>query len=321
MAHEFDLIRTFFQPLSQVATQDVGIGDDGAVLSCPPRQQLVVVTDTMVEGVHFPLETAPEDIGWKALAVNLSDLAAMAAKPAFFSLALSLPESKNHQAWLKAFSSGLRDLAEHHQVPLIGGDTTRSDRLTVTVTAHGWVPEGQALLRSGARPGDGLYVSGYIGDGALGLMVVNEALDAEAYAGALQKLNRPEPRVALGALLADLASSAIDVSDGLLADIAHLLEASQCGCELDVATVPYSQIMQGYLAQNAQAWALPLTGGDDYELCFTVPAEKEALLKERIQPLNLPITEIGRITAGTGVVLKNAPKGVQTLEHLGFQHF
>jgi thiamine-monophosphate kinase len=321
MTHEFDLIRTFFKPLSQVATQDIGIGDDGAVLSCPLGQQLVVVTDTMVEGVHFPLNTLPEDIGWKALAVNLSDLAAMGARPAFFSLALSLPESKNHQAWLKAFSSGLRHLAEAHRVPLIGGDTTRSDRLTVTVTAHGWVPAGQALRRSGARPGDGLYVSGYIGDGALGLMAVNEALDAGTYAGALQKLNRPEPRVALGGLLVGLASSAIDVSDGLLADIAHLLGASQCGCEVDVSAVPYSQAMQSYLAQNAQAWSLPLTGGDDYELCFTVPAEKEALLKERALHLNLPITEIGRITAGTGAALKNAPKGVQTLEHLGFQHF
>lgn len=321
MAHEFDLIRTFFQPLSQVATPDIGIGDDGAVLSCPQGQQLVVVTDTLVEGVHFPIDTAPEDIGWKALAVNLSDLAAMGACPAFFSLALSLPESKNHQAWLKAFSSGLRDLAEDYQVPLIGGDTTCSDRLTVTVTAHGWVPAGEALRRSGANPGDGLYVSGHIGDGALGLIAVNESLNVEDYAGALQKLNRPEPRVALGSLLSDLASSAIDVSDGLLADIEHLLEASQCGCEVNVAAVPYSQAMRGYLAQNHQAWSLPLTGGDDYELCFTVPAEKEVLLKERTCHLNLPITQIGRIITGTGVVLKNAPKGVQTLEHLGYQHF
>ncbi|MGC9385877.1 MAG: thiamine-phosphate kinase [Hydrogenovibrio sp.] len=320
MAHEFDLIRDYFQPLSRVAMDEVGIGDDGAVLNCPPQSQLVVVTDTLVEGVHFPMEALPGDIGWKALAVNLSDLAAMGATPAFFSLALSLPERCNHAAWLNAFAAGLATLAEGYQLPLIGGDTTRSDRLTVTVTAQGWVREGRAVLRQTARPGDKLYVTGTLGDGALGLQAWQNQWDSEAYAVSLAKLNRPEPRVEVGALLGTYASSAIDVSDGLLADVTHLIEASGVGAALDMTAIPLSAAMQQQIDDTPQAWSMPLSGGDDYELCFTLPPERIAAFEQACRPLAIPIRPIGCITAGQTLVLNNRPENL-TLHSLGYQHF
>lgn len=322
MAHEFDVIDTFFKPLSSMgSTDEIGIGDDGAVLSCQAGKQLVVVTDTLVEGVHFPVETSACDIAWKALAVNLSDLAAMGATPAFYSLALSLPPEKNNQAWLEMFAGGLKQLANLYNIPLIGGDTTRSDRLTITITAQGWVESGNAILRKGAKPGDLIYVSGVLGEGGLGLKAVQQHWDKVSYASAIQKLNKPAPQVTLGYYLKGLATSAIDVSDGLLADLKHILSSSQVGAWVDVESVPVSNCMQTYI-QQSNDWSLPLIAGDDYELCFTIHPDSQIAIHELAEELEISLTEVGQIVTGEGgIQLKNTPQGQTSLQSLGFEHF
>ncbi|MBD3612366.1 MAG: thiamine-phosphate kinase [Hydrogenovibrio crunogenus] len=322
MAHEFDVIETFFKPLSSVASVDeIGIGDDGAVLSCLAGNQLVVVTDTLVEGVHFPVKTSAYNIAWKALAVNLSDLAAMGATPAFYSLALSLPPEKNNQAWLELFAGGLKQLASLYNIPLVGGDTTRSDRLTITITAQGWVETGNAILRKGAQPDDLIYVSGVLGEGGLGLKAVQQHWDEASYASAIQKLNQPSPQVTLGYYLKGLATSAIDVSDGLLADLKHILSSSQVSAWVDVDLIPVSDSMRTYL-QQSNDWSLPLIAGDDYELCFTVHPDNQASVQDLAKTLGVSLTKIGQIVAGEGdVQLKNAPENQAHLQSLGFEHF
>lgn len=322
MAHEFDMIDTFFKPLSSTTSVgEIGIGDDGAVLSCLAGNQLVVVTDTLIEGVHFPFETSAYNIAWKALAVNLSDLAAMGATPAFYSLALSLPPEKNNQAWLELFAGGLKQLANLYNIPLVGGDTTRSDRLTITITAQGWVETGNAILRKGAKPGDLIYVSGVLGDGGLGLKAVQQHWDETSYASAIQKLNQPSPQVTLGYYLKGLATSAIDVSDGLLADLKHILSSSRVSAWVDVERVPVSDCMRTYI-QQSNDWSLPLIAGDDYELCFTVHPDNQASILELAKELGVSLTEIGQIVTGDGgVQLKNAPESQADLQSLGFEHF
>jgi len=232
MASEFDLIKQYFEPLSSGLDKgETGIGDDGAVLNVPAGHQLVVVTDTLVNGVHFPENTSAYDVGWKALAVNLSDLAAMGAKPAFFSLALTLPESDDE--WLQGFAQGLADLAKRFGIPLIGGDTTKGP-LTVTVTAQGWVEKSAAIMRGNARQGELVCVTNTIGDAALGLKLEMNTLPEnckalfsdEERAFLLNSLDRPEPQLDFVEFLKNNASSAIDVSDGLLADLAHIIENS-----------------------------------------------------------------------------------------------
>lgn len=322
MAHEFDVIDRFFKPLSHVGQADeVGIGDDGAVLSCLSGHQLVVVTDTLVDGVHFPSETSAFDVAWKALAVNLSDLAAMGATPAFYSLALSLPAEKNDQAWLELFAGGLKQLASLYNIPLVGGDTTRSDRLTITITAQGWVETGQAILRSGAKPGDLIYVSGMLGEGGLGLKAVQKGWEESCYAHAKQKLNQPAPQVTLGHYLKGLATSAIDISDGLLADLKHITVLSEVGARVDVSLIPVSNVMQSYIEQSGD-WSLPLIAGDDYELCFTVHPDNQSSIQALAEELDISLTEIGQVVAGyQDIQLKNAPENQAHLVSLGFEHF
>ncbi len=312
MANEFDLIKQYFQPLSAgLQHGDLGIGDDGAVLSVPAGHQLVVVTDTLVAGVHFPLETSAYDIAWKALAVNLSDLAAMGAKPGFFSLALTLPESD--PLWLKEFARGLADLAEQFKIPLIGGDTTKGP-LTVTVTAQGWVKSGSAVLRSGAKARDVICVTNTIGDGALGLKLVfndfpealSTSLTEKEKVYLLKALNCPLPQLNAVNLLKRFANCAIDISDGLIADLSHILEASNSieagktlSAHLELQDMPLSSAMQKYI-QAIEDWSLVLTGGDDYQLCFTVSEnEIDQLLSEAYES-NISITAIGRIEEGGG---------------------
>ena len=318
--NEFELIDRYFKR-GGVRRADVviGIGDDGAVLKSRPDHELVVVTDTIVAGVHFPDVTAPADIGYRALAVNLSDLAAMGAEPAWCSLALTLPHAD--EEWLEGFAGGLLDLATRFDMQLIGGDTTRGP-LCVTVTAHGWVPAGQALRRSGARPGDGVFVSGTPGDAAAGMRLVlgKGRCEPGSEAVLVQRFLRPEPRVALGQFLRDIATSAIDVSDGLLADLNHILEASRTGAEVCVDRLPISPALRT-CGNGDAAIECALAGGDDYELCFTVPAGREGLLRRWSAAEGVALTRIGHVVAAPGLRLLDA--GGQPLDrHIsGYTHF
>lgn len=310
MSQEFDLIDVYFKPLSQpLGLGDLGIGDDGAVLTVPAHNQLVVVTDTLVAGVHFAEFASGYDIGWKSLAVNLSDLAAMGAKAGFYSLALTLPHVD--QAWLSEFALGLKALAHNHNIPLIGGDTTKGP-LTITVTAQGWVPNGQAVLRSGAQAGDLVCVTGVLGEGALGLKLALQTLNKTLLAAlsqseqtaALAALNRPQPQLALGANLHGLASAAIDVSDGLLADFGHILNASSKAqnsaleASINLDQLPISSAMQTYIA-HTNDWSLVLSGGDDYQLCLSVPPQHWDEITAKAQALGVRLTVIGKINQAT----------------------
>lgn len=332
MSLEFDLIDQFFKPLcSPMQKGDVGIGDDGAVLSAPENHQLVVVTDTLIKGVHFPVDTSAYDIGWKALAVNLSDLAAMGATPAFYSLALTLPE---HDAeWLSQFAEGMSALASQYHIPLIGGDTTKGV-LTLTVTAQGWVPVQQAVLRSGAQVGDVICVTGCIGDAALGLKLAlgtlhaafKESLSVTEQQALLQALNRPSPQLSMADALRQYAHSAIDISDGLLADLGHVLTKSgrsralPLGADIELSALPVSDVMQRYISENRD-WALPLTGGDDYQLCLTVSAENYPLLQAACSVLDVSLTAIGSVVEQSTVRCLFEDEEVDFSAAEGYSHF
>lgn len=312
---EFDLIREFFTRSTRDAAVQLGVGDDAALLAVPAGQELVVTTDTLVNGRHFPEDAAPYDIGWKALAVNLSDLAAMGAQARWVTLALTLPDSD--EKFLRGFSEGFFALAEREGVSLIGGDTTRGP-LAITVTALGLVPAGAALRRNGAQPGDDIYVSGSIGDAGLGLRLVLQQwaddLPAAAADFVLRRLHRPEPRLALGAALRGLASSCLDVSDGLAQDLGHVLAASEVGAELDLESLPLSAALAA--VDPAFADVLALTSGDDYELLFTAAATQ----REKIAALQPACRRIGRITAQRGLRLRRDGTDLN-LPLAGFQHF
>lgn len=315
-----------------------GMGDDAAVLAVPAGGRLVVSMDTLVAGVHYPEHTPAQDIGYKVLAVNLSDMAAMGAEPAWATLALSMPEVDPD--WLNHFISGFYELAQRHDVQLIGGDTTRSPVPVFTVQMHGWMhADEQPLLRSGAQPGERVYVSGTFGDAALGLALLSasgESLIEEDLIYLQTRLNRPSPRVQLGRALLDVASSCIDVSDGLLADLGHILQHSGVGAVVDLARLPcspaFSRLAPAYAKQFAQrgrvlpppltyaAQLLALTGGDDYELCFTAPADCAAQLEQISRTMDLFITDIGEIVAERGLWLR-ADAELHRFEPRGYEHF
>ncbi|HSH30248.1 MAG TPA: thiamine-phosphate kinase [Thiohalobacter sp.] len=317
---EFDLIARHFTGLTP-ARDDIrlGIGDDAAVVRIPPDHELVIAADTLVAGVHFPPDTDPTAIGHKALAVNLSDLAAMGAEPAWALLALTLPEADD--AWLAAFAAGFGRLACESEIALIGGDTTRGP-LTVTVTVHGRVPEGQALTRSGARPGDAIYISGGLGAAAAALALAGSLADPEAMQTCRARLDSPEPRLGLGQALRGLASAAIDISDGLLADLGHLCRCSRAGAEIDVDAVPRHPALARLAARDDAAWYdWPLAGGDDYELCFTVPDAAQSRLSALAESTGVALTRIGEITPGEGLVCRLADGSVFRPGADGYQHF
>ncbi|UTW44354.1 thiamine-phosphate kinase [bacterium SCSIO 12696] len=316
---EFSLIRRYFSNL-QTLSEGValGIGDDGAVVEHRPDEQLVVATDTLVEGVHFPQGLTPEYIASRALGSNLSDLAAMGAEPRWFTLALTLPEEDAN--WLASFSDGLAAMARRYHCSLVGGDTTRGP-LVVTITVHGVAPKGQALTPSGARPGDKLFVSGLPGLAAAGLACLQNRFtpgSGPLRDCAVARFTNPQPRLALGEQLRGIASAAIDVSDGLLADLNHICQRSGVGAELDIAALeqmPWPA--SGNYRQRLFDWALH--GGDDYELCFAVPVEKLASLAELDS--DCEITEIGECVAGGDIVARDTD-GVKTvMAPRGFQHF
>jgi thiamine-monophosphate kinase len=312
---EFQLIERFFRHAPCRADVRLSVGDDCALLQPRPGIDLAVTVDTLVAGVHFLSDTDPFGLGHKALAVNLSDLAAMGAEPAWVTLALTLPQSD--EAWLERFAAGFLALAECCGVDLVGGDTTRGP-LSVTVQAMGYVPRGGGLRRSGARPGDGVYVTGELGLGGLGLKQALRQV-AGTDTQARRRLERPEPRLQAGALLRDVASACIDVSDGLAADLGHILEQSRVAARVDWEALPLPACVASYVAASGD-WAMPLTAGDDYELCFTVPPEREAELAGYAERLDCVVSRIGTIEEGAGLKLFRG--GVrEDLGGRGYQHF
>lgn len=313
---EFDLIRRHFTRPTPGAL--LGVGDDAALLQVGAGKVLAVSSDMLVAGIHFFADADPYCLGHKTLAVNLSDLAAMGAVPRWATLAISLPQADD--AWLAAFSAGFFALAEKYSVDLVGGDTTRGP-LNLCVTIMGEVLPQQALRRSGARVGDEIWVSGRLGDAALALACLQGkiVLSAEDFAACAPALHQPQPRVALGLALRGIAHSAIDVSDGLLADLGHILENSQVGAEIEFAALPVSPTLHRYL--NGLGKQCVLAGGDDYELCFTVPAARHDEVLRFAAQLELPLAHIGNIVAGRGCVVHDAAQQPINLEGGGYDHF
>jgi thiamine-monophosphate kinase len=317
--NEFDVIERFFNRTGPHRGVRLGIGDDGAILEpLKSDQELVVVSDTLVEGVHFRANQAPYDIGHKALAVNLSDLAAMGAQPMWALLNLTL--SSADEDWLRCFSDGFFALAMRYEVALVGGDTTRGP-LCISVTAAGSVPRTKALTRAGAKVGDRVVVSGTVGDAALALesLTQSEIPSRQDHGYLLACLDRPSPRVELGILLRDVASASIDISDGLMADLGQLLHASgEVGATIETTALPLSEASRKF--STAKRVAAALTGGDDYELCLTVPVDKLQRLTAVSQQCGIPLTEIGCVTRGNSIKLQQAGVDVASPAVVGYEH-
>ncbi|HWP10314.1 MAG TPA: thiamine-phosphate kinase [Ramlibacter sp.] len=314
---EFDLIDRFFK--RSVSRNVLGIGDDCALLAPAPGMQLAVSSDMLVEGRHFLSTVDPFRLGHKALAVNLSDLAACGARPLAFTLALSMPQAE--EAWLEPFSRGLLALADEHGCELVGGDTTRGP-LNICITAFGEVPQGQALLRSGARAGDDLFASGTLGDARLALDVFSGArsLPAGMFETARARLEQPMPRVALGQALRGIATSAIDVSDGLLGDLGHILRRSSVGARIETSVAAGLMAVRGVL-DDEQQLEYVLSGGDDYELVFTAPAARYEAVQAAAREAGTPVTRIGRIEAEPGVRLIDSQGRPIQRHYASFDHF
>jgi len=312
---EFELIRRFFQPLS--ADPDcgqvlLGIGDDCAIQRVPAGQDLVFSVDTMVEGVHFPLGYRPDFLGWRALAAAASDLAAMAADPVCFTLALTLPEAD--ESWLEAFARGLASASAAFGLPLAGGDTTRGP-LTLTLQVHGTVPSDCAIRRAGARTGDLICVSGTLGDAGAALDYLDESGPTDDMLAVLERYHHPEPRLAAGQALRAIATAAIDISDGLLADLGHLLAASGTGARVDVPKLPLSDPLCRLKGLDAAQYALH--SGDDYELCVTLAPESWVRAPELLKTL---FTVIGVVEPEPGLRLSGA-RSTEAQSRAGFDHF
>ena len=334
---EFTIIEKYFRDSELCFAGDgidLAIGDDAALLSLEPDQQLVMSMDLLREGVHFPVDALPDLLGQRALAVNLSDLAAMGAEPVCFTLGLSLPEAND--AWLEAFSGGLKKLAERFHCPLVGGDLIRGD-LLIAIQVQGRVPKGQALLRSSAQPGHLVYVTGTLGDAAAALALFDHMATPKGMNGDgspfvsgkmatkhrdhfINAFYRPEPRIAAGMAIRGLASAAIDISDGLLSDLGHIVDASGVGAELDVAQIPMSEAMRECVAEEQRA-ALALGGGDDYELCFTVPPANCAAVEKALAALDVRLTRVGEIVTGNGVECLDSYGEPVPVPRTGYSHF
>jgi thiamine-monophosphate kinase len=314
---EFELIaRHFTRPATNAV---LGVGDDCALVGLSRGMELAVSTDTMVAGTHFFPDVDPENLGHKALAVNLSDIAAMGAMPYWAMLALTLPKVDND--WLAAFAKGFFDLAEEFDVSLIGGDTTRGP-LSITVTIMGEVPIGASLRRNGAKAGNDIWVSGYIGDAALAVAHRHGKLVLEEsdYHEAVMRLYEPTPRVALGQALRGLATAAIDVSDGLLADLGHICRLSKVGAVVELAAVPLSPIGAKHVKSDAGRTAI-VAGGDDYELCFTAHPNSRESIQDLANVLGVPLTRIGQVKRGKGVSLHGPDGKPVKIDGRGYDHF
>ncbi|GKW30454.1 thiamine-phosphate kinase [Pectobacterium brasiliense] len=318
---EFDLIARYFNRVrSSRRDVELGIGDDCALLTVADKQMLAVSTDTLVSGVHFLPDIDPADLGYKSLAVNLSDLAAMGADPAWLSLAITLPKSNSQ--WLSAYSDSLFELLDYYGMQLVGGDTTRGP-MSLTLTIHGLVPAGRALTRRGARIGDWIYVTGSLGDSAAGLAILQNTLhveDEQARQGLIQRHLRPQPRILQGQALRDLASSAIDLSDGLISDLQHILKASECGARINLESIPQSDWLRSCVdEEQALRWAL--SGGEDYELCFTVPEINRGALELALGHLGADYTCIGQIGPSSEGLRFFRDNKATELNWKGYDHF
>lgn len=312
---EFSLINQYFSDCGQAHYPvDISIGDDAAVLSVPQSSRLVMTMDTLIEDVHFPASTNASDIAHKALAVNLSDLAAMGAKPAWFLLSLTLPEANS--TWLSEFSQALCQQAKFYEIKLIGGDTCKGS-LSITIQATGII-ENNAVLRSNAQIGDHIFVSGSLGNAAIGLAIIQEKInDIDNKESFIKALNCPKPRFDVSNVVAQFANSMIDLSDGLLGDLGHILKASHCGAELYLNQIPMPDVIK----QNAQYY-YALSGGDDYELCFTVPESFLETMYSVLQEHQLKVYDIGKITSSGLAVYKDHEQELIDLSQIkGFQHF
>ena len=322
MSNEFTLIEQLIKNLPPLADDELGPGDDAAIVSVPEGHQLAVSVDTLIEGVHFPVSTCAKDVAYKALAVNLSDLAAMGADPKWVTLSLSLPLDR--EAWIQAFIQGLQQSLQALQVHLIGGDLTRSPNLSITIQAQGLLPQGSGLKRSNAQLGDLIYVSGCLGDAGLALMhwqgEIN--LNKTEQQAVLPRLNRPIPRVELGRAIRDIAHAAIDISDGLAQDLQHILLESQVGARLNLSALPLSSTLKHRLGQE-QAWRLALTAGDDYELCFCVSSSQRLDLENMQQSSpELACYYIGEIIEPPYFYGETDQKNsIDLHDFQGFQHF
>jgi thiamine-monophosphate kinase len=329
---EFDLIERYFKRPARKAA--LGVGDDCALIMPTAGMQLAISSDMLVEGRHFLSTVNPSHLGHKALAVNLSDLAASGAEPLAFTLALSLP--RVDEAWLAGFSEGLFRLADAHNCELIGGDTTQGP-LNICITVFGEVPPGDALLRHNAQVGDDIYISGTVGDARLALEVFRgtQSLDANAFEQVRARMERPTPRVQLGLELRAIANAAIDVSDGLLGDLGHILKRSNVGAEINTDWLQTAGSFSGSLNEHTHAgispWlaALPfnkrlefaMSGGDDYELCFTAPVNQRELVHAAAWESDTPVTRIGRITETSGLVVLDPQGQPITRRFASFDHF
>jgi len=319
MPSEFDLIARYFSR-GPVQRGDValGVGDDCALLEVPSGRQLAVSIDTLVEGTHFTRDADPRALGHKALAVNLSDLAAMGAEPAWATLALTMPVADEN--WLAAFAAGFLALAEQHGVQLVGGDTTRGPR-SMTVQVHGFVAPGRALRRDGAKVGDLVYVTGTLGDAGLALLAQQGLFVGFGTLAALrERLDRPTPRLAEGRALVGIASAAIDVSDGLAADLGHVCEASSVGATLYLDRLPCSPAVRSYLADTGD-WSVPLAAGDDYELCVTVPAGRQAAVEALAAELPAGLHWVGLVERAPGIRLVLPDGALLAHAPAGYDHF
>jgi thiamine-monophosphate kinase len=315
MTKEFNLIKQYFARPAPRA--DLGVGDDAALIRVAEGMQLAISSDMLVAGTHFLHDCAPYNIGWKALAVNISDMAAMGAQAKWATLAIALPEV--NEAWLAGFSRGFFACADEFNVDLIGGDTTRGP-LNISVTIMGEVPTGKALRRDGAQVGDDIWVSGSLGSAALGLAHLQNKIKLQnELETCLNALHTPTPRAALGLALRGIATSCIDISDGLLADLGHILTASNCGATIELEKIPCSNFLKNNL-ENPQFQAYILAGGDDYELCFTAPPTQREAINFLSKQLNLPIACIASTRIDTGLQATYKNKKL-TLSSQGFDHF
>lgn len=317
MASEFDLIRQYFtRPTSHT---HLGVGDDAALLTVDQGHELAISVDMLVAGTHFLADTDPWKLGWKSLAVNISDMAAMGAEPKWATLAIALPVAD--ESWIAAFAEGFFACAEKFRVDLIGGDTTHGP-LCISVQIMGQIPTGQALRRDGAKAGDDIWVSGQLGDAALALnhLLSKHPLTDDELALTLPALLQPQPQVALGLALRNIAHSAIDISDGLLADLGHILEASGLGAELCLDDIPRSAIMEQHLSKPS-ALNMLLAGGDDYELCFTADADSRDCIMQIAQQLDIRLSRIGSTSAKPGLVIKDRQGNTIETGASGFDHF
>jgi thiamine-monophosphate kinase len=320
--NEFALIERCFARAPHNADVRVGVGDDAAIIAPTPGLEYAVSVDMLVEGRHFAAGADPQLLGHKALAVNLSDMAAMGALPRFALLAGALPEA--NVEWVTAFMRGFDALAAQYDVELVGGDTTRGPR-NVCVTVIGELPAGTALTRAGAKPGDTIYVSGTLGDAALALAVESgrTRVDDEAHAPLLRRLHAPQPRVALGVALRGIASSALDVSDGLTGDLGHILAASRAGASVDLAAIPCGEALRAKLAGDERKLALAclLAGGDDYEICFTAAPAMRERVAALARALRLPLTPIGEMRAHPGLDIRDEHGHPLSSLPRAFDHF